>query len=151
VESTRHLKLYTLNGNGHTLEEHRFEVTAVKEASEWDLALLEPKVEAVLPEPAVVADHEVKPGDEVWAVGNPAGLSKTVAKGIVAHVERVDPRSPDGGIRWQLSIAGVAPGSSGGPIYDAEGQLIGIVQAGIPGTGIVFIAPLPILRDFLKD
>ena len=43
------------------------------------------------------------------------------------------------------------PGNSGGPVLDANGRVVGVVQAGLPGAGINFAIPVSRLQKFLKD
>lgn len=74
-------------------------------------------------------------GDVVYLVGTPYDLDFkfTITKGILSHLDR--DMYP-----WEDLIqtdAEGAPGSSGGPLYDSEGRIIGICVTGeIPGGGI---------------
>lgn len=77
---------------------------------------------------------QVKVGDPVMAVGNPLGLANTVTTGIVSAVDRpVSPRtsgSADGPVTNAIQIdAAVNPGNSGGPLFDAQGRVIGITSS----------------------
>ena len=58
--------------------------------------------------------------EQVFAVGAPQGLDQTVTRGIVSAMRAL------GGSDWIQSDAAVAPGSSGGPLLDASGNVIGI-------------------------
>lgn len=60
-------------------------------------------------------------GESVWAIGSPQGLEGSVSSGIVSAV-----RSVEGQEYVQIS-APISSGSSGGPILDADGQVIGVV------------------------
>lgn len=62
-------------------------------------------------------------GDQVAVVGNPVGLEDTVTTGIVSAT-----RSVNGIDMLQLS-AGVGPGSSGSPVFDMYGNVVGMVSA----------------------
>lgn len=75
----------------------------------------------------------LKPGQTVYAVGTPHGLSRTVTKGIISNKERYyhDPS----GIRgyetgffntWLQTDAAINPGNSGGPLVDSAGRVVGI-------------------------
>jgi S1-C subfamily serine protease len=72
-----------------------------------------------------------KPAEEVTVLGNPLGLANTVTKGIVSAVRRSegDLRSvtPEGTTLIQTDAA-VNPGNSGGPMLNANGEVIGIVS-----------------------
>ena len=88
-------------------------------------------------------------GDEVFAVGNPLGLLASLSAGVVSGLDRSfslgDGRTLSGMIQFD---AAVNPGSSGGPLLNTEGQVIGIVTglANPAGTddfaGIGFAVPI---------
>lgn len=53
-------------------------------------------------------------------------------------------------LRWTLEVdAAVAPGSSGGPVLDGAGNLVGLVFAGDPGRRLTAVVPLSDVREFL--
>lgn len=63
-------------------------------------------------------------GAEVWALGAPLGLAFTVTEGQISALSRqVDPAQP---IHMLQHDAAVNPGSSGGPLVDATGALLGM-------------------------
>jgi serine protease Do len=73
------------------------------------------------------------PGQTVYAVGTPNGLSRTVTRGIISNAQRYFAASNQ--IRgyetgyfntWLQTDAAINPGNSGGPLVDAEGRVIGI-------------------------
>jgi putative serine protease PepD len=66
-------------------------------------------------------------GDSVLVVGAPLGLDETVTTGIVSAL-----RSQDGHDYLQFS-APISPGSSGGPVVDHRGQVVGITVAKLVG------------------
>jgi S1-C subfamily serine protease len=88
-------------------------------------------------------------GDQVFAVGNPLGLVASLSAGVVSGLDRTftlgDGRTLSGMIQFD---AAVNPGNSGGPLLNAEGQVIGIVTglANPAGTdnfaGIGFAVPI---------
>ena len=65
-------------------------------------------------------DHE-RLGQEVYAIGNPLGLSNTVTKGIISAR-----RSTKDGIRYIQLDATINPGNSGGPLLTKSGFVIGV-------------------------
>ena len=69
-------------------------------------------------------------GDAVYPVGNPLGLPGTLTAGVVSALDR-SIRSEDGPTLKDLIQfdAAVNPGSSGGPLLDRDGHVIGIVTA----------------------
>ncbi len=80
--------------------------------------------------PIQVADSTtVRVGDQVMAVGNPLGLSETVTTGVVSALDRPVVESTQQGSTTITAIqtsAAINPGSSGGALVDADGQLVGI-------------------------
>lgn len=114
---------------------------------EHDVATLAP---ATLPQPVVPATlgGSAEVGGQVVAIGNPLGLAYSVSSGVVSAVGRT--ATTNGG-RFSGLIqfdASVNPGSSGGPLLDAEGNVIGIVLSiADPGrddafAGIAFAVPI---------
>ncbi|WIM95197.1 trypsin-like peptidase domain-containing protein [Actinoplanes oblitus] len=94
-----------------------------------DIATLAP---AKLPDPLVpaVLGGGVEVGDTVVAIGNPLGLTASTSSGVVSGLDRELARSARGGIAGLIQFdAAVNPGSSGGPLINDQGQVVGIVVA----------------------
>lgn len=72
-------------------------------------------------------------GEPVVAIGSPFGLSFTVTKGIVSSTERHDPFGKL--INYVQTDASINPGNSGGPLFNQEGEVIGINDAILSKTG----------------
>ena len=73
---------------------------------------------------------DVKVGERVIALGNPAGLSFTVTEGIVSAVRRSGPNGLNIYIQTDVPIN---PGNSGGPLVDANSRIIGLNNFKIGG------------------
>ena len=69
------------------------------------------------------SDH-VRPGDSVLAIGHPLGLEDTVSNGLISAVRHVH-----AGLDVLQVSAPIAPGSSGGPLFNDRGQVIGVATA----------------------
>jgi S1-C subfamily serine protease len=87
-------------------------------------------------------------GDEVVTIGTPADVSlgQSVAKGILSGKRKIEDK-----VYLQTDVA-VSPGNSGGPLLNAEGQVIGIVQSKIVGKGIEglsFAIPIGRVKELL--
>lgn len=115
-----------------------------------DLALV--KIEPRNPLPAVdFGDSDaLRVGEWVMAIGNPFGLSETVTAGIVSAKGRVIGAGPyDDFIQTDASIN---PGNSGGPLFNLDGDVVGINTAiSAQGQGIGFAIPSNIAKVILDQ
>jgi len=83
-------------------------------------------------------------GDEVYAVGNPEGLEGTFSQGIVSGV-----RAYRSDTVFQFT-APISPGSSGGPVLNRQGEVIGVAFAAFTeGQNLNFVIPASYLRPLL--
>ena len=97
---------------------------------------------------AKISCREVPVGEQIYAVGWPLnGLPSVLVSGKVLSHEDV------GGEYFRFTDANFIMGMSGGPVYDAEGNVVGIVhgmivtQYGMPGLNI-FAAVQPLCKSF---
>jgi len=109
-----------------------------------DVAVI--KIEADWLNAAAIANSDdIRVGQRVYAIGNPFGtLVHTMTEGIISALDRVV--TVDGKIigAFQLSAA-VNSGNSGGPVYDVNGEVIGIVTAKFMSSaveGVGFAIPI---------
>jgi len=96
----------------------------------------------------------LRPGDFVLAVGNPFGLKGTVSFGLVSALGRRLDMREDSYESYVQFDAFIAPGSSGGPLVDMRGQLIGVNTAigGQTGSweGISYAVPEAMAQSVLE-
>lgn len=114
---------------------------------ETDLALL--KVEGATLTALPLGDSDtLKAGQLVFAFGSPLGLDNTVTMGVVSAVGRQ--LEPDDPMVYIQTDAPINPGSSGGPLVDAHGRVVGIntliLSQGGGNEGLGFAAPSNIVR-----
>ncbi|MFM7205958.1 MAG: S1C family serine protease [Planctomycetaceae bacterium] len=114
-----------------------------------DLAVLQLDPEETkgrLPEPVVINDRDdLRVGDLVFAIGNPAGLERSVTQGIVSSTTRTIDQ-----LRLIQTDAAINPGNSGGPIFNARGEVVAVACAGAAVfEGLAFGIPANELLDFL--
>jgi S1-C subfamily serine protease len=89
--------------------------------------------------------EEPKIGDDVIVAGSPSGLDGTVSKGIVSAYRIQDPFDYD-----VLQIdAPISPGSSGGPVLNKSGLLIGISMSGMREGNLNFAVPAKYIKRLL--
>ena len=134
-----------------------YEGTVIGSDAQTDLALV--KIEAKdLPHATLGDSSKLKVGDTAIAIGNPLGsLGGTVTTGIISALNREITIENETMTLLQTDAA-INPGNSGGGLFDAKGNLIGIVNAkqsaaGIEGLGfaIPISDAIPILDDLAKN
>ncbi len=108
------------------------EATVIGAQPENDLAVLQAKrLPDDLPAATLGSTANLRPGDEVVAVGFPFGIGPSVSAGVVSGLNR-EFRSADGGRKLSRLIqfdAAANPGNSGGPLVNMSGEVVGIVTA----------------------
>jgi hypothetical protein len=141
--------LHVVAGNSNivvTLADHReFRVVEVFNGDrERDLVIL--RIEAhKLPAVSLGDSTAIRPGDSVVAIGHPLGLEDTVSNGLVSGIRKVDEHLTV----LQIS-APIAPGSSGGPIFNDRGEVIGVATAILlGGQNINFGVPISYVKELL--
>ncbi|MCA9069132.1 MAG: trypsin-like peptidase domain-containing protein [Planctomycetaceae bacterium] len=115
----------------------------------FDLALLQiPKQKDFDFQPVYVSrNSDYKEGDEVFAIGNPLGLERSVSKGIVSTRNRNFE-----GVVYIQTTAQINPGNSGGPLFNSRGEVIGVTNMKLTfGEGLGFAIPVVYLKHFLDN
>ncbi len=123
------------------------EIVAVN--NHLDLALL--RIEHPEDEPFIFApvqrEEDLEAGQEVFAIGNPLGLERTLSQGVVSTTQR----SFDG-LSYVQTDAAINPGNSGGPLFNTRGEVIGITNMGIlGGEALGFAIPARYVKDFIRN
>ncbi len=149
VVTSRHVVADALSIDVIVRRQETRAAVVVGEDAATDLALLR----LLDPPPDLVAlpignSEDLRAGDWIVAVGNPFGFSQTVTAGVVSFVGRHLPRSDLGVTADFLQIsAPVNPGSSGCPVLDLDGRVVGVTtQAAEAAQGISFAVPSRSLR-----
>ncbi|HIR69006.1 MAG TPA: trypsin-like peptidase domain-containing protein [Candidatus Pelethousia gallinarum] len=130
-----------------------YEATLIGTDSYSDLAVI--KIDATgLPAATLGASSNMTVGDPVFAIGNPLGvLSSSVSQGIISGLDRTI--NVDGhNMTLMQTDAAVNPGNSGGGLFNANGELIGIVNAksyGLDVEGIGFAIPMDTAKSIIMD
>ena len=83
-------------------------------------------------------------GQEVVAIGNPLGLTSSLSVGYISQVDRLLDLDPIIIPVLQLDLT-IAAGSSGGPLLDMQGNVVGITNAGTD-VGFNFAVPANIMK-----
>jgi len=113
-----------------------------------DVALL--KIEArYLPTVTLAMDDTVQPGQTITVIGNPRRLQNTVTSGLISQIRT----RPDGTVWHQIS-APISPRSSGSPVFNDKGEVIGMATASIQGEGnqnLNFAVPVREIKNLLTQ
>jgi serine protease Do len=110
-----------------------------------DLAILKVEIE-ITASPLTLSNSLPAPGETVYAIGNPEGLEKTITQGMISSVREIDGRT-----LLQVS-APLSHGSSGGPLFNGAGEVVG-VAVGIleSGQNLNFAVPATLVGDLLRS
>ena len=105
-----------------------------------DLAML--KLDGAVGKALALTDSDAaQVGDTVYAVGNPQGLEGTFSQGIISSLRQI------GADKLLQITAPISPGSSGGPVLNIRGEVIGVSVATYKGgQNLNFAVP----ANFLK-
>ena len=114
-----------------------------------DLALL--KVEDlgdIKVRPAYLGDMaRTQSGEDVFAIGNPLGLERTVTNGLISTRNRAFE-----GLTYIQTNADINPGNSGGPLFNLAGEVIGVTNMGyISLGGLNFAIPVNYVKHFIEN
>lgn len=136
-------------------DQKEFEAELVGEDDRTDIALLKIDAEG-LPTVEIGDSDEVRVGEWVLAIGAPFGLDHSATHGIVSAIGRDLPN--ENYVPFIQTDAPVNPGNSGGPLIDADGEVIGVnsqIYTNSGGyMGISFAIPVNVamnVAEQLKD
>ena len=113
-----------------------------------DLAILTSDANANEYESLMLASDIPEPGSTIIVVGSPLGYEQTISNGLISAVRKYDNDLP----LLQIS-APISPGSSGSPVIDMRGQVVGIATlSSTKGQNLNFaVSPTSIHRTFSKQ
>ncbi len=158
---------FIIDSEGHVLTNHHvvaeaddievslksgksYDAELVGSDQKLDIALLKIEPDESLPAVALGDSSELEVGEWVVAIGNPFGLNYSVTTGIISAKGRTIGHSPyDNFIQTDASIN---PGNSGGPLFNLDGEVIGVNSAIIQnGQGIGFAVPIDMVEEILPQ
>lgn len=110
-----------------------------------DIALLE--VPHGFAKPLPMADlNKIEIGDTIYTLGSPKGLEGTIAAGMISNIRRND----DGTISAIQISAPISHGSSGGPVVNTRGEVIGLSAVSVvDGQNLNFAVPITDVRPLI--
>jgi serine protease Do len=90
---------------------------------------------------------KIKVGEQVFAIGNPLGLERTVTNGVISTTNRAFE-----GLVYVQTNADINPGNSGGPLFNLAGEVIGVTNRGyIFFGGLGFAIPVDYVKHFVDN
>lgn len=143
VENADDIKVKLLNGK-------EYGAKIIGRDPKTDLALIKINASGDIPTVTLGDSDKLRVGDWVMAIGNPFGFEHTVTVGVVSAKGRVIGATQyDDFIQTDASIN---PGNSGGPLFDIDGNVVGINSAIIAGgQGIGFAIPVNLIKEVLPQ
>jgi S1-C subfamily serine protease len=122
----------------------RTQATTIGADAYADIAVLEVSSAPSEAVPLTLSEKLVGIGQQVVAIGNPLGLTESLSVGYISQVNRLLGIEPIIVPIIQLDLT-IAPGSSGGPLLDLDGKVVGITNAGTE-AGFNFAVPIEIMK-----
>ncbi|MGE4205513.1 MAG: trypsin-like peptidase domain-containing protein [Vulcanimicrobiota bacterium] len=127
----------------------KYEARVLRKDKQTDLALIKIDAKREFPAATLADSDSVSVGEWVLAIGNPYGFDRTVSFGIVSGKGRYIP-----GLDSEVQLlndfiqtdALIDPGSSGGPLINLRGEVLGINSVGI-GRGQGFTIPSNVVKE----
>ncbi|HEX2277044.1 MAG TPA: DegQ family serine endoprotease [Candidatus Tectomicrobia bacterium] len=131
-------------------DKEEFDATVVGRDAKTDVALIKIEAKRDLPVAPLGDSERLRVGEWVLAIGNPFGLGHTVTVGITSAKGRIIGAGPyDNFIQTDASIN---PGNSGGPLFNLNGEVVGINTAIVAsGQGIGFAIPINLAKEILTQ
>lgn len=110
---------------------------------ENDVALLKVTANG-LPSLKLAQGHKAKQGENIVVIGSPLGLETTVSDGIISSI-----RGKEGLIQI---TAPISPGSSGSPVLNLKGEVLGIASFNLQGgQNLNFAVPVKVVVKLLQE
>jgi serine protease Do len=134
-------------------ENEKYEAKIIGRDEKTDIALIKIEVDKKITAAKLGDSDKLRIGDWVVAIGNPFGLGNTVTAGIVSAKGRIIGAGPyDNFIQTDASIN---PGNSGGPLFNLDGEVVGIntaiVAPGGGNVGIGFAIPINMAKSVMSQ
>lgn len=136
----------------HLADRREIKAELIGKDEKTDVAVLRVKADA-LPTVKIADVTKLKVGQWVMAVGSPFGLDYTATQGIISSLGRNLPN--DNYTPFIQTDAAVNPGNSGGPLFNTEGEVIGINSQIYTSTGsyagVSFAIPIDLAMDVVEQ
>ena len=151
--------------NNHVVENARQVIVRLPDRQEFDAEVIgtDPRSDLAvlkiagqnLPTLSLAEDRDVKVGQWVLAIGSPFSLDFSVTAGIVSALGRSLPtETGDNYVPFIQTDVAINPGNSGGPLFNLEGEVIGVnsqifTRSG-GSIGLSFAIPVSVVRTWVQ-
>lgn len=138
VVTNRHVLEGAYRAEIHTTNDVAYNVKGVLAVDgEGDIALLQVEVPASTAMPLALVQTSPQEGESIVVIGNPLGLEGSISNGIVSAVRDI----PNFGRIIQIT-APISPGSSGSPVINMRGEVVGVATLQLAdGQSLNFAVP----------
>lgn len=118
----------------------------VSYSEKYDLAVVKLKAKDKLPAVSLGDSTKILLGEQAVAIGNPKGMEHTISDGLISAW-----RDLGRGFKFiQISVP-ISHGSSGGPLFNLRGEVVGVTQGGlVEGQNLNFAVPINMVKELLK-
>ena len=125
-----------------TLDGKQFKISEILEKSKKnDFIIFRVNIgNHVIDNPLPIVSQAPHVGDDVFAIGNPRGLESTLSKGIVSAYRRNN--------NLIQTTTEITHGSSGGPLINMKGEVIGITTSGLGEANLNFAVNIKSLKIY---
>lgn len=129
----------------YTEKDQGYEVSGVVAVDKTnDLALVKTKIRTNVPPLHIGSSQNVAKGQDVVAIGNPEGLQNTISTGIISGLRYINNQS-----LIQIT-APIAPGSSGGPLFNKKGGVIGVTTSSLMEGNLNFAVHIDYAKSWIS-
>jgi S1-C subfamily serine protease len=128
----------------------KYETDVCVESKDFDVAFIKINAGKSLPFVPLADLTTVRVGDPIFIMGSPFGSDNfnSVSLGIISAMQRNLDVPQDYGYGWKVTFqsdATAEPGNSGGPVFNIQGQVIGVLVAGMDAT-VNYSVPVAVFR-----
>ncbi|MBI4244140.1 MAG: PDZ domain-containing protein [Planctomycetes bacterium] len=149
------VRILCMLSTGEEIPAELIATDAINDLAFIQLDLKKRKTSDLLPYAKLGDSNKVQVGDHVLAMGAPLTLSRTVTLGIVSNTERflgamsgIKGESVGFYSNWIQHDAAIAPGNSGGPLVNLNGEIVGINTRG-GQAGLSFAVPSNVAKEIM--
>ncbi|MDD7985646.1 trypsin-like peptidase domain-containing protein [Lentisphaera marina] len=128
-------------------DESKYQAQVIGFSLDPDVALIKIKPKDKLSIASLADSKTTRTGQECYAFGAPLGLKRTLTKGIISNTAQTSIGTFTKVIQTDAAIN---PGNSGGPLFNIDGEVIGINTYAKSGSGLGFSIPINFAKTLVQ-